>query len=371
MNEFAIIIPNYNQSHFLSTAFNSLKAQNVSFSTALMDGGSSDHLMDVIGKYADYITYHRSHPDDGQSAAINEGSKRIKGKYFTWLNADDYYFPHTLEFVKNVFDCHPEVDVVYGDAIHVDPDANFLSYFPPARDFSASELTYNCFICQPAAFIRSEAFYNVGGVNPNLNYTMDWDLWCRLSQQGYKFLYVNKPLAAVRYYPDTKTLSGSHKRLLELYRIEKKYGNRLLKRSWLGSYYYGLNFKQKNYYETFFYYLIKGIYTAKQHLKNHANASDDDLIYGFHRWQTIAKKKCVIHFPWYHKRAWIKLRLRLKPFQDIDSYRISINNRKIKKISSQGQILTIELNQPASNHSILTIENLVDENWELLSFRVD
>ena len=371
MVDFAIIVPNLNQSKFLFTLFEGLLSQEASFATAVMDGGSTDNFHAIVEKYAGIISYVRSKADAGQSSAINEGSKRIKGKYFTWLNADDYYFPHTLEFVKSVFDRNPEIDVVYGDAIHVDPDGNFLSYFPPARDFSARELTYNCFICQPAAFIRSEAFYNVGGVNPNLFYTMDWDLWCRLSQQGYKFLYVNKPLAAVRYYPDTKTLSGSHKRLLELYRIEKKYGNRFLKRSWLGSYYYGLNFKQKNYYETFFYYVIKGLYKVKQHHKNHANTRDDDLKYGFHRWQPIVKKKCVIHFPWYHKRAWITLRLHLKPFNLIDTYRVSITNRKIEKIFSQGHILTIELNKPASNHSILTIENLIDETWELLSFRVD
>jgi GT2 family glycosyltransferase len=336
-----------------------------------MDGGSSDNFHASLEKYAGIISYARSIADAGQSSAINEGSKKIKGKYFTWLNADDYYFPYTLKLVKNIFDRHPKVDIVYGDAIHVDPDGNFLSYFPPARNFNANELTYNCYICQPAAFVRSEAFHKVGGLNPRLFYTMDWDLWCRLSQQGYKFLYVNTPLAAVRYYPDTKTLSGSYKRLLELYRIEKKYGNRLLIRSWLGSYYYGLSFKDKNYFETLFYYAFRGLYETKQYFKNRAGTRDDDLLYGFHRWQPVVKNKCEIHFPWYHDKPWIKMRLRLKPYQNIHSYHISVNNREIKKISSHGYLLTLELNRHASNYSIITIENLIDENWELLSLRVN
>ena len=371
MQDFAIIIPNFNQSHFLSTAFEGLKVQKASFATAVMDGGSTDNFLAVIENYSDLIKYYRSHPDAGQSAAINEGSRKIDGQYISWLNADDYYYPYTLEHVKGLFECHKDVDVIYGDAIHVDPQGNFLSYFPPARTFSTNELTYNCFICQPACFMRSEAFHHIGGVNPNLFYTMDWDLWCRLSLQDYKFLYVNKPLAAVRYYPDTKTLSGNHNRLLELYRIEKKYGKRLLKRSWLGSYYYGLTFKEKNYGETLLYYAIKGLYEAKQFFKNHEDISDDDLLYGFRRWQPVVKDKCQIHFPWYHESSWKKLRLHLRPFPNIDSYRVSVNNRQIKQISSHGDDLTLELNQPAPNYSILTIENVREQNWTLRSFRVN
>lgn len=372
MIDFAIIVPNFNQSHFLPTAFESLKCQQASFGVALMDGGSKDGFKRVVAQYDDLINYSRSHPDSGQSASINEGSKKIKGKYITWLNADDYYFPDTLEYVKSVFDRHPEVDIVYGDAIHVDPDGHFLSYFPPARDFDPVELTYNCFICQPACFMRSEAFYNVGGVNPDLYYTMDWDLWCRLYQQGYKFLYVSKPLAAVRYYPETKTLGGNYKRLRELYRIEKRYGNRLIKRSWLGSYYYGLRFKKRRLGESLFFYIFKGLYEAKQRIKKISPIStSDDLLYGFKRWQPIIRKKCEIHFPWYHEKPWEKLHLEVKPFSCSDTYRLTVNEQSLQLQSASGNRLTAQLDQPAPLYSRITIENLADEYWELKSFYVD
>ena len=373
MSDFAVIIPNLNQSHFLSTAFESLKCQEASFSAAVMDGGSTDDFYDVVQRYSKLIAFHRSKIDSGQSAAINEGSEQVKGRYFAWLNADDYYFPDTLGYVKNVFNRHPAIDIVYGDAIHVDPDGNFLSYFPPARDFDPAELTYNCFICQPACFMRSEAFFGVGGVNPDLHYTMDWDLWCRLSQQGYKFLYVNKPLAAVRYYPETKTLGGNYKRLLELYRIEKQYGNRLIKRSWLGSYYYGLSFKKRRLGESIFFSIFKGLYEAKQWIRkiSTTGTSSDDLLYGFKRWQPIVRKKCEIHFPWYHEKPWKILHLEVEPFHASDTYRLAVNEQSLQLHSASGNRLTGQLLQPAPLYSRLTIENVTDEYWELKSFDVD
>ena len=372
MIDFAIIVPNLNQSHFLPTAFESLKCQQATFATAVMDGGSNDDFNAVVENYADVVTYSQSQKDAGQSSAINDGSAKIKGTYISWLNADDYYFPDTLAYVKSVFNRHPEVDIVYGDAIHVDPEGNFLSYFPPARDFDPAELTYNCFICQPACFMRSEAFYNVGGVNPDLHYTMDWDLWCRLSQQGYKFLYVNKPLAAVRYYPETKTLGGNYKRLLELYRIEKRYGNRLIKRSWLGSYYYGLSFKKRNFHEALFFFFFKGLYEFKQKIiANYRGIQNNDrFAYGFHRWKPIINKKCTIHFPFYNEKPWKELHLKFKPHKKLNPYRVIVNNTTPQIVYSGGNRIVAQLDKPAPNYSHILIENMIDEIWELVSFSV-
>ena len=371
MTDFSIIIPNLNQSHFLPTALESIRSQKASYTIAMMDGGSDDNFEAVVSKYSGIITYSQSQPDGGQSSAINKGSQKVEGQFITWLNADDYYYPYTLEYVKDIFERHPDIDVVYGDAIHVDPDGNFLSYFPPARNFSHKELTYNCFICQPACFMRRAAFSGVGGVNTNLHYTMDWDLWCRLSKGGYKFLYAKRPLAAVRYYPETKTLSGNYQRLRELYRIEKKYGDRLFKRSWLGSYYYGLTFNKRNYLESLFYCVGKGLYEAKQFLKNHGpNRHHDDLLYGFHRWEPVVKDTCEIHFPWYHEKPWSTLRLKIKPFRDVNAYRLSVNQLPLKTCSANGNFLTAKLDEYPSAYACITIENVADKNWVLESFAV-
>lgn len=86
---FAIVIPNLNQSHFISTALESLRHQTSPFNLALMDGGSTDNFQEVIGPYSDIISFLRSEPHAGQATAIREGKDKIEGDIVAWLNADD------------------------------------------------------------------------------------------------------------------------------------------------------------------------------------------------------------------------------------------------------------------------------------------
>lgn len=372
MLTFAIVIPNFNQSHFLFSALESLKYQSAPFKLALMDGGSTDNFNEAIREYSDIITYLRSAPDEGQAAAIREGKDIISGDIVAWLNADDYYFPGTLDKLASCFEEDPELDVVYGNAIHVSPEGFFLSYFPPIQDFNAKELTKNCFICQPACFVRRSAYERVGGLNPNLKYTMDWDLWCRLSANGAKFRYLPDPLAAVRYYQGTKTLSGDKERFREIYRIEKEYGTRHLRTSFLGAYYYGLTFKTKrNFRENIVFVLLSILRMTKSKINRvlGKQKTQDNLIYGFHRWKPIVEGACQIHVPWYGKRKWHRLCFRVRPNRG--QYRISLNGEPCEKILHENSYLIVEIPELHAPYRRIDIECVNRQRWKLLQFTCD
>jgi glycosyltransferase involved in cell wall biosynthesis len=372
MLTFAIVIPNLNQSHFLPTALESMKCQSAPINLALMDGGSTDNFNEVVLKYSDIISFLRSAPDGGQAAAIKEGKRKVGGDIVAWLNADDYYFPDVLIKVARCFEKDPELDVVYGDAIHVTSEEFFLSYFPPIQDFDAKELTKNCFICQPACFVRRSAYERVGGLNPNLNYTMDWDLWCKLSASGAKFRYLPIPLAAVRYYQGTKTLSGDKERFREICRIEKKYGARRLRISFLGAYYHGLTFKmKKNFGENIFFILFDLLRKIKPKIDKilGKQKTRDDLIYGFHRWEPIVEGSCVINIPWYDKRVWYRLRLKIEPNYGLN--RIVLNGKRCEKIFHEDGYLVTEVPEIDDTYRQIGIERVDGQQWKLLEFTCD
>lgn len=243
---FAIVIPNLNQSRFLPYALESLRHQRVPFNLALMDGGSVDEFGTVVDQYSDMITFLSSGPDGGQAAAIRDGMNAICGDIVCWLNADDYYFPGALEKVSAFFHTHPEIDVVYGDAVHVKEDGAFLSYFPAIEEYNSQKLPRSCFICQPSCFVRRSAYEAAGGIDSALTYTMDWDLWCRLAKTGARFQYTHEVLSAVRCYRQTKTFSGDMRRYSEIWRIGKKYGKHLIPLPWAGFYLYDLSFKKES-----------------------------------------------------------------------------------------------------------------------------
>jgi glycosyltransferase involved in cell wall biosynthesis len=369
LTTFAIIIPNYNQSRFLHSALESLRHQSAPFTLAVMDGGSTDNFREVIEGYSDIIAFLRSAPDEGQAAAIKEGKEAISGDIVAWLNADDYYFPGALDKVAACFERYPEVDVVYGDAVHVTEDGSFLSYFPAIQEFNAEDLTRSCFICQPACFVRRSAYQKVGGIDPTLRYTMDWDLWCRLSHSGAKFYYLRNLLTAVRYYPGTKTLSGDTRRYREIWRIERQYGHRRLPWSWAGFYFFDLSFKEhKTVTEKITFSFLKSLRRMKKRLISHWNLENqtDGTLYGFHRWEPVVVGKGTIHLPWYDKRRLTKILLRVTPAGR--SYRTTINGAYETVVLAREGQFSIDvplLDKPSVE---ISIECLDQQRWTLLDF---
>jgi glycosyltransferase involved in cell wall biosynthesis len=350
----------------------SLRHQDNPFNLAVMDGGSTDNFDKVVRAYSDIITYLRSGPDDGQAAAIREGKETVHGDIVAWLNADDYYFPGALEEVAACFDSDPELDVVYGDAVHVSPEGFFLSYFPPIRSFDANDLTKICFICQPACFVRRSAYERAGRINPTLQYTMDWDLWCKLALNGARFKYIHELLAAVRYYPETKTLSGDWCRYREIWRIERKYGHRLLPLSWPGFYFYDLSFrKENNVYDRSILSILDFARGFKRKLlKSRRRGKElNRPLYGFHRREPVVEGSCTIHVPWYDLREWKKLYIRVEPADH--GYRILVNGRNCRYEVSEGAYLAVQIPQIGGPDRRISIERNGKEKWRFLRFFLD
>jgi len=366
---FSLAIPNLNQSHFLPFALESLRYQSVPVRLAVMDGGSTDNFPEVLEQYADIVTYSRSAADEGQAAAIGEGLARVSGEIVSWLNADDYYFPGALDRVADCFAADPTLDVVYGDAIHVTEEGFFLSYFPPIQEFDAKDLTRTCFICQPACFVRRSAYERVAGVDPSLVYTMDWDLWCRLARVEAKFQYLPEPLAAVRYYHGTKTLSGNRKRYLEIWRIERKYGGRLLPRSWVGFYLYDLMFKSgRTMKDTALLNLLKLLRYVKTRLVRSTTSKrhSKETLYGFHRWEPVVEGRGTIRLPWYDKRPWKKINLRVEP--EGRTFEIAINDFPADTVRAERGLVSVKVPHLDDPYRIITIACREKISWKLSDF---
>ena len=369
MTTFAIVIPNLNQSHFLSTALESLRYQTAAFNLAVMDGGSTDCFHSVVKRYSDIITFLRSGRDRGQTAAIKAGKESVTGDIVAWLNADDYYFPETLHKVTKCFQTNPDVDVVYGDAIHVSPEGLFLSYFPAIQEFDRKDLTRNCFICQPACFVRRDAYERAGGLDQTLHYTMDWDLWCRLSNSGAKFFYLQDVLAAVRYYPGTKTLSGDLRRYKEIWTIEKKYGLRHFPRSWAGAYLFDLGFREsKSLFEKSAFVVLKTLRRLKRKILLGENRASIKIKtnYGFYPLDTLVDDLGIIHLPWYDQRRWRKLRLKVHP-QTVN-YQVEINGCIRPSVRFQNGNLLVHTDQIDDPHRVISIRCNGQNQWRLLEF---
>src|SRR5919199_2301273 len=171
----SIITPSYNQGAFVERTIRSVLSQDVpGLEYVVVDGGSRDETLYVLRRYEDRLRW-TSESDRGQSDAINKGILSTTGPILGWLNSDDLYYPGALRAVLACFEQHPEADVVYGDANHVDEHDTFIDRYP-TEEWSFERLRERCFISQPAAFVRRSVVERHGLLDTRVRYSMDYEL---------------------------------------------------------------------------------------------------------------------------------------------------------------------------------------------------
>jgi glycosyltransferase involved in cell wall biosynthesis len=179
-----IVTPSFQQGRFLEEAIRSVLRQGYpNLEYIVMDGGSRDDSLEIIRKYQEDLTYWRSEPDDGQSAAILDGFTRGTGSILGWVNADDVLLPGALWTAAKFLAKNPQTDLLVGAGVYIDVHSKVTARSWGSPPSSRSLLYWCCggFV-QPASFWRRDAFERAGGFTRSLRVSMDYDLYLRLTR---------------------------------------------------------------------------------------------------------------------------------------------------------------------------------------------
>lgn len=208
----SIVTPSFNQGQFLGRTLESVAIQrvpglvDVEIEHMVFDGGSTDDTVAVLEAFRPAVRWV-SRPDKGQAHAVNLGIQATDGELIGWLNSDDIYYPGAVARVAAYLREHPDIDVVYGQADHIDlEDRAFEAY--PCEPWSLPRLHETCFLCQPAVFFRRRVVEEYGLLDERLHFCMDYEYWLRLGRTGVRFGYLEEKLAGSRFYAANKTLGS-------------------------------------------------------------------------------------------------------------------------------------------------------------------
>lgn len=185
----------------------------------IIDGGSTDHTIDIIRKYERYITCWVSEPDKGISDAFNKGIKMSTGEIIGIINSDDGLCAGALQTLAGEYE--EDVDVYRGKIILWNTETGTKVVEKPSMHFPMVDI--NPHVSHQGTFVTKRAYDKYGLFNTDIKYAMDYDLLIRFEKMNAKMKYVNYVMAyftlgGVTYQP------YSAERLHETDEIFKRYG---------------------------------------------------------------------------------------------------------------------------------------------------
>lgn len=216
----SIITITFNSDKTLERTIQSIINQNYeNLEYIIIDGGSTDHTIDIIRKYEEHIACWVSEPDKGISDAFNKGIRMSTGKIIGIINSDDGLCEGALDTLSREYE--EDVDVYRGNIILWNTETGTKVKEIPSMHFSLTGIHVN--ISHQGTFISKMAYDKYGLYNTDLKYAMDYDLLIRFEKMNAKMKYINYLMA---FY----TLSGltstqySVERMRERDKIVKSHG---------------------------------------------------------------------------------------------------------------------------------------------------
>ena len=200
---FSIIIPCYNQAHFLPECLDSLLNQRFpNWEALIINDGATDNTSEIANQFSQKDSRIRliEKVNGGLSSARNRGIQEAKGDHFIFLDADDLLLNDCLQYYSTIL--NEGVDFIQSGYLSFKDSLSNVLYkrtkIYPYVDFYQTIHEGN--IGPVNGFVVSKKMVlKVGLFNEKLTSCEDWDYWIRSSKAGYTPVTVNHVFAAYRF----------------------------------------------------------------------------------------------------------------------------------------------------------------------------
>lgn len=198
--------------HIEQTILSVISQTDIEIEYIIVDGGSKDGTLELIGKYKDKISLFISEPDRGVYDAMNKGIKYSTGDFVYFINSGDVLLnPSILSKIK-LEELKEKNAIIYGNVIVAYGNIEALE---KPRPFFNSKMKFKGIgICHQSMFFPGELIRNEK-YDLSYNIAADYDLAYRLWRKGTVFLYKDITIAK---YDWGKGISSNPYKLLDVYR---------------------------------------------------------------------------------------------------------------------------------------------------------
>ena len=204
----SFVIPAYNYGKYLPDCLERIFAQEggYDFEVLIGDDFSTDDTPQILAAQTDpRVHTFRNERNLGHIETVERLVRRARGELIARIDPDDRYHTDFLARTVPVFDRHPRVGLVYGDATLIDEHGRVTQACTAPRHggqpFVGNELVElleRNFVCAPTVISRREAWLETLPIPRHLSFH-DWYFTVEIARR-WDFYYVPAVLADYRIH---------------------------------------------------------------------------------------------------------------------------------------------------------------------------
>jgi len=200
----SIVVPCYNQAHFLDETLQSVLDQSYSnWECIIVNDGSPDNTEYIAKQWCnkDHRFTYLYKENGGLCSARNAGISICKGEFVLPLDSDDILHQDYLIKLVPEFEKDDSLAIVscYREFFRIDKSKIFYRDRPKGntyRDFMFEN------ILMPSSLYKKKYWKEVGGYDESMKHGFeDWEFWLSITKKGHKFKIVEEFLF---YYRKSK-----------------------------------------------------------------------------------------------------------------------------------------------------------------------
>lgn len=214
----SVCVPTFNGAPYVGAAIQSVLEQTFEdFELIVVDDGSSDGTPDVVAAFPDdRLRLVRHETRLGLVGNWNRCLDLAHGCYVAVFHQDDLMGPDNLRAKVRWLEAHPSVGLVHSNVARIDAHGGVLSecWSSPVtpddegrhdgRAFFRRLVTGANIVCASSVMLRRATFEQLGGFDPRLPFTADWEMWLRIAL-FYDVGYLTRPLVRYRFHDGMET----------------------------------------------------------------------------------------------------------------------------------------------------------------------
>lgn len=176
----SVIIPTLNEQHYIKKTICCLKSLSGSFEIIVVDGGSEDATVEIVGAHRDIQLLVSK---KGRAHQMNRGAALAKGEILLFLHADTLLPANAYPKII----AHMEKTNTIGGSFYLNLDKkhHLLRFYSWCSKLSLEFFTYG----DHAIFVKKNVFDSIGGYKPFI-FMEDVEIQKRLRKAG-KFKKLN------------------------------------------------------------------------------------------------------------------------------------------------------------------------------------